>query len=65
MLTFKELMEKKSFNNTSNPKKMNDDELMDFIGWLENQKDPNPDDKDQYKKALKDAKACMKKRGFK
>jgi len=69
-MTFKEkfsdLLEKKSkFTHSTNPKKLSDDDLMDFIDWLENDKmDHNPDNKDQHKKALKDSMAQMKKRGF-
>jgi len=66
MITYKELLEKKvSFSTSTNVKKLDDDTLMDFIDWLENLKEPNPDNKDQYKKAMKDAKAEIKKRGFK
>lgn len=63
---FKIFLEKKpNFSTSTNPKKLNDDDLMDFIGYLENMKEPNPDNKDQFDKVMKIAKAEMKKRGFK
>ena len=62
---FDKLLEKKvKFSTTMNPKKMKDDELMDWISWLENSKEPNPDNEDQRQKAIKDGMKEMKKRGF-
>ncbi len=57
--------EKQKFNTSTNSKKLSDDDLMDFIDWLENLQEPNPDNKDQFNKAMKDAKKELKKRGFK
>ena len=52
---FSTLLEKKKFSTETNPVKLSDDDLMDFISWLEE----NPD-----KKLMKDSMAQMKKRGF-
>jgi hypothetical protein len=57
--------EKQKFNTTTNPKKLSDDDLMDFMGWMENMHDPNPDNKDQMKSAMKAGQKEMKRRGFK
>jgi len=66
MITYNELLEKKknNFSTSTNPKKLKDDDLMDWIAWLENMKDPNPDNEIQRKKAIKDGMKEMKKRGF-
>lgn len=66
MITYKDLLEKKKvkFKTSDNPKKMKDDQLMDWISWLENMKDPNPDNEDARKGAIKDGMKEMKKRGF-
>jgi len=59
------IIEKKKFSVAMNPKKMDDDTLMDWISWLENVKEPNSDNEDQRKKSIKDGQKEMKKRGFK
>ncbi len=65
MITYEQLLEKKKkFSTTMNPKKMSDDDLMDWIGWLENMKDSNPDNEKQRKKSISDGMKEMKKRGF-
>jgi len=61
---FKSIIEKSKYTTTTNPKKLSDDDLMDFYYWLENMKDPNPDNEDQRKKALAACKKEMKKRRF-
>jgi len=58
------ITEKSKYTITTNPKKLSDDDLMDFYDWLENMKDPNPDNEDQRKKALAACKKEMKKRRF-
>ena len=60
---FSELLEKKKFNTSTDPKKLNDEQLMDFIAFLDNIK-PDSSNKAQHEKTLKDAMAQMKKRGF-
>ncbi len=73
MKTFKDqLMEwqkitekKKKFTTSTNPKKLSDDDLIDFYSWLDNMPEPNPDNKDQHKKVMKDCEKEMKKRGYK
>jgi len=52
---FSSLLEKEKFSFDTDPKKLNDDDLMDFIAWL----DKNPD-----KKIMKVSMDQMKKRGF-
>ena len=57
---FSELLEKKKFTVNMNPKKMSDDDLMDWISWMENIKKPSTEDKNAIKVGMDQ----MKKRGF-
>jgi len=57
------ILEKVRFNTSTDVKKLDDDDLMDFVTFLDQVK-PASSNKDAHAEAVKRAEAEMKSRGF-
>ena len=57
------ILEKIKFNTSTDVKKLNDEDLMDYISFLDNVP-PSSSNRDAHATALKNAEAELKKRGF-